>query len=63
PASGSAVIDVTAETFDSVVMDPTKHAFVKFYAPWCGPCNRLAPAFEELGKVFEKESNVVVAKV
>ncbi|CAM9823430.1 unnamed protein product [Scytosiphon promiscuus] len=63
PASGSAVIDVTTETFDSVVLDPTKHAFVKFYAPWCGPCNRLAPAFEELGKVFEKEGNVVVAKV
>lgn len=59
----SAVLDLTLETFDSVAMDPTKHALVEFYAPWCGHCKSLAPVYEELGKVFEAESSVIVAKV
>eukprot|EP00752_Nemacystus_decipiens_P010335 g9207.t1 len=59
----SAVLDLTLETFDSVAMDPTKHALVEFYAPWCGHCKSLAPVYEELGKIFEAESSVIVAKV
>ncbi|CBN77707.1 protein disulfide isomerase [Ectocarpus siliculosus] len=59
----SAVLDLTLETFDSIVMDPTKHALVEFYAPWCGHCKSLAPVYEKLGKVFQAETSVVVAKV
>lgn len=57
------MLDLTLETFDSLAMDPTKHALVEFYAPWCGHCKSLAPVYEKLGKVFEAESNVIVAKV
>lgn len=63
PKAPSAVLDLTLETFDSVAMDPTKHALVEFYAPWCGHCKSLAPVYEKLGKVFEAESSVIVAKV
>ncbi|CAM9213618.1 unnamed protein product [Scytosiphon promiscuus] len=59
----SAVLDLTRDTFDSIVMDPTKHALVEFFAPWCGHCKSLAPVYEKLGRVFEAESSVVVAKV
>lgn len=57
------MLDLTTDTFDSVVMDPTKHALVEFFAPWCGHCKSLAPVYEKLGKVFEAETSVVVAKV
>merc|ERR1712223_1344533 len=34
--------------------------FVKFYAPWCGHCQRLAPAWAELAKAFEDGEKVKV---
>jgi thioredoxin domain-containing protein 5 len=45
--------------------DKTKEGlwFVKFYAPWCGHCKRLAPTWEELATKYNKVSNGNVAKV
>jgi len=37
--------------------------FIKFYAPWCGHCQKLAPAWDELAKKFEKDEQVKIAKV
>ncbi|CAN0548325.1 unnamed protein product, partial [Laminaria digitata] len=59
----SAVVDLTLDTFDSIVMDPSKNTLVEFYAPWCGHCKTLAPIYEKLGNIFAAEKDVVVAKV
>lgn len=37
--------------------------FVKFYAPWCGHCQKLAPTWEELGKTYVKHKEVTINKV
>jgi protein disulfide-isomerase A6 len=56
------VVDLTNDNFDKFV-DGSKAAFVEFYAPWCGHCKRLAPAYEEVGKAFANSPDVLIAKV
>lgn len=40
-----------------------KDTFVKFYAPWCGHCQKLAPIWDDLAAEFENDDSVTVAKL
>jgi protein disulfide-isomerase A6 len=40
-----------------------KLAFVKFYAPWCGHCKRLQPAWSRLTEDFADNETIIVAEV
>lgn len=57
------VTSLTAETFDSFI-ESHQRVFVKFYAPWCGHCKSMAPAYARLAKRMEAESReIAVVKV
>jgi len=43
-------------------MDPTKDVFVKYYAPWCGHCKKLAPIWEEFAESYKNHTDIVIAK-
>lgn len=62
-AVNADVVSLTDATFTDKLKEENSLWLIKFYAPWCGYCKRLAPTWEELGKALEQEDGVEVATV
>ena len=46
------ITEFTDSNFESEVLQSEQPVLVDFWAPWCGPCLRLAPTIEELATEF-----------
>jgi len=51
----------TDENFENEVLKSQLSVLADFWAPWCGPCQMMAPIVEELAK--ELEGKVKVGKL
>ena len=48
--------------YTKVTKDASKKlVFVKNYAPWCGHCKSMAPAWDKLAEIFKNEPTVTIA--
>ncbi len=62
-ATGTAVIDVTEETFNSLVVERsrTTPVIIDLWADWCDPCKQLSPVLEKLAG--ESAGQWILAKI
>jgi thioredoxin 2 len=61
PLFTGQVATLTAPSFQAMIERNEIPVIIDFWAPWCGPCKSMAPAFEQAAKVLEP--NIRLAKI
>ena len=49
----SEILEINDNNFEQTVLKSDTLVVVDFWAPWCGPCRKLAPVLEQLQNEFK----------
>ena len=58
-----ATFDRTNKDFIDTVVKSDKYVLVDFWAPWCVPCQMMAPVLEELSNDSDLKEKLEISKV
>lgn len=61
-ATNNAKDKITIETYQSII-GSQQLVLVDFYAPWCGPCKKLMPIVDSLGKAHINDLEILKINV
>ena len=57
----ASALQLTPDNWDSSVAGKT--VFLKFFAPWCGHCKKMKPAWDKLMEEYENSETVLIGDV
>jgi len=57
------LIELTTNTFHSIVFDSIQHVFVVSYTKWCGFCQSIWPVLFQTKKFFNKFNDLIFTRI